>query len=217
MTDYVATRWYRAPELILTDRYSFPVDIWSVGCIMGELTDGQPMFPGDDTLDQLNQIVRVLGPFNDHLMGLFHSNGHLKNLHLISPDSYQTLERRYRRKGDSDGLHLMSLLLEMDPRKRITAEEALKHPYFASMHGESFGSRPIQVIQGEQAHKKEFKENYNQNKISLTNLKINDQSAKNYTTLYLKNSSNSPSNIEDKIFANTLSFLKVCHNQSPEI
>ena len=208
----MATRWYRAPELILTDRYSFPVDIWSVGCIMGELIDGQPMFPGDDTLDQLNQIVRVLGPFNEHLMGLFHANGHLKNLHLVSPDTYQTLERRYKRKVDAEGLNLMSLLLEMDPRKRITAAEALKHPYFSSMVGESFVPRPMQPATTDHVHKKEFKENYNSNKISLTNLKVNEQSTKNYTTLYLKNSTNSPCNIEDKIFANTLSFLKVCHN-----
>lgn len=179
---------------------------------MGELIDGQPMFPGDDTLDQLNQIVRVLGPFNDHLMDLFHANGHLKNLHLISPDTYQTLEKRYRRKVDNEGLHLMSLLLEMDPRKRITAEEALKHPYFSSMHGENFVLRTTQPATTDNVFKKECKENYNTNKISLTNLKVNEPSNKNYTTLYLKNSTNSPSNIEDKIFANTLSFLKVCHN-----
>lgn len=179
---------------------------------MGELIDGQPMFPGDDTLDQLNQIIQILGPFNDHLLSLFHSNNHLKHLHLIDPDNYQTLDRRYRRKVDNDGLHLMSLLLEMDPRKRITAKEALKHPYFSSMHGESFVQRPMQPSTTDHVQKKEFKENYSQNKISLTNLKVNDQSSKNYTTLYLQNNPSSPNAIEDKIFSNTLSFLKVCHN-----
>eukprot|EP01031_Cornospumella_fuschlensis_P030565 gene30565-36938_t len=54
LTDYVATRWYRAPELLLgSTSYSFGVDMWAIGCIMGEISDGQPMFPGDSEVDQL--------------------------------------------------------------------------------------------------------------------------------------------------------------------
>lgn len=54
LTDYVATRWYRAPELLLgSSTYDFQVDVWAIGCIMGELIDGQPLFPGDTELDQL--------------------------------------------------------------------------------------------------------------------------------------------------------------------
>ena len=57
MTDYVATRWYRSPELLLSDNdYGKPVDLWAIGCIMGELTDGQPLFPGDNEIDQLYMI-----------------------------------------------------------------------------------------------------------------------------------------------------------------
>jgi len=63
MTDYVATRWYRSPELLLSDTdYGKPVDIWAIGCIMGELTDGQPLFPGDNEIDQLYLIQKVMGP-----------------------------------------------------------------------------------------------------------------------------------------------------------
>tara|TARA_B110000285_G_C14985941_1_gene543812 strand:+ start:391 stop:546 length:156 start_codon:yes stop_codon:yes gene_type:complete len=51
MTDYVATRWYRSPELLLSDRYSREVDIWAIGCIMGELSDGEPLFPGESEVD----------------------------------------------------------------------------------------------------------------------------------------------------------------------
>ena len=51
MTDYVATRWYRSPELLLSDRYSKEVDIWAIGCIMGELIDGEPLFPGESEVD----------------------------------------------------------------------------------------------------------------------------------------------------------------------
>ena len=176
---------------------------------MGELIDGQPMFPGDDTLDQLNQITRILGPFNEHLMGLFHSNSHLKHLHFKGPESYQTLERRYRRKIDSEGLELLSLLLEMDPRKRVTAEQALQHAYFDSIRGDSYIQKPIPNNTKENNVSKDYKENVNQNKISLTNLNANDQPNKNYATLYLKDQVNSPRFVGEKVFSNTLSFLKV--------
>ncbi len=61
-TEYVATRWYRAPEILLAStRYTKAVDMWSVGCILGELTGGRPMFPGDSTLNQLQRILEVVG------------------------------------------------------------------------------------------------------------------------------------------------------------
>lgn len=62
LTDYVATRWYRAPEILLgsTD-YTTGVDIWSVGCILGELIGGKPLFPGTSTMNQLDRIIEVTG------------------------------------------------------------------------------------------------------------------------------------------------------------
>ena len=60
MTDYVATRWYRSPELLLSDRYSKEVDIWAIGCIMGELTDGEPLFPGESERNLLIKKVRTI-------------------------------------------------------------------------------------------------------------------------------------------------------------
>ena len=59
LTDYVATRWYRSPELLLTDRYGKPSDIWAIGCVMGELFDTKPLFPGQNQIDQLNLIMKV--------------------------------------------------------------------------------------------------------------------------------------------------------------
>ena len=62
MTDYVATRWYRSPELLLGfTNYGKEVDSWAIGCIMGELADGQPLFPGDSEMDQLFLVQKVLG------------------------------------------------------------------------------------------------------------------------------------------------------------
>jgi mitogen-activated protein kinase 15 len=62
LTDYVATRWYRAPEILLgSTKYTKGVDMWSVGCILGELLGGKPMFPGTSTMNQLDRIIEVTG------------------------------------------------------------------------------------------------------------------------------------------------------------
>lgn len=68
MTEYVVTRWYRAPELLLScDTYSEAIDVWSVGCILGEMLARKPLFPGKDYLEQLKLIVRFIGlPKGDH-------------------------------------------------------------------------------------------------------------------------------------------------------
>merc|ERR1712130_885854 len=62
MGDYVATRWYRAPEILLgSQKYTKGVDMWSVGCILGELLGGKPMFPGSSTMNQLDRIIEITG------------------------------------------------------------------------------------------------------------------------------------------------------------
>lgn len=62
LTDYVATRWYRAPEILLgSTRYSKAVDMWSLGCILGEMIVGRPIFPGTSTLNQLDRILELTG------------------------------------------------------------------------------------------------------------------------------------------------------------
>ncbi|CAB1314425.1 unnamed protein product, partial [Coregonus sp. 'balchen'] len=73
-TEYVATRWYRSPELLLGAPYGKAVDMWSVGCILGELSDGQPLFPGESEIDQLFTIQKVLGPLPTEQMKLFYNN-----------------------------------------------------------------------------------------------------------------------------------------------
>ena len=133
MTDYVATRWYRSPELLLSPRYGPPADVWAVGCVMGELLDGQPMFPGDDTIDQIHQIMGVLGPFDEGLLKLFFENAALKNLRFPEITTVQTLEMRYRKKIDKTGLHLLNQLLALNEKQRFSADQALRHPFFADL------------------------------------------------------------------------------------
>lgn len=61
LTEYVATRWYRSPELLVGQPYGKAADIWAIGCMIGELVDGQPMFPGDDEIDQIYLINKLTG------------------------------------------------------------------------------------------------------------------------------------------------------------
>uniref|UniRef100_A0A3B1KF62 mitogen-activated protein kinase n=1 Tax=Astyanax mexicanus TaxID=7994 RepID=A0A3B1KF62_ASTMX len=81
-TEYVATRWYRSPELLLGAPYGKAVDMWSVGCILGELSDGQPLFPGESEIDQLFTIQKVLGPLPPEQMKLFYSNPRFHGLRV---------------------------------------------------------------------------------------------------------------------------------------
>lgn len=70
LTEYVATRWYRAPEIMLSYRsYSKAIDMWSIGCIFAELLGGKPLFKGRDYVDQLNQIISILGNPDDETLG----------------------------------------------------------------------------------------------------------------------------------------------------
>ena len=75
LTDYVATRWYRAPELLLgSNHYDYKVDVWAVGCIMGELSSGEPAFPGESEIDQLYVIQKTLGGLTPSQNQLFLQN-----------------------------------------------------------------------------------------------------------------------------------------------
>ena len=135
MTDYVATRWYRPPELLIgRDDYDKSIDIWSIGCVMAETIDGEPLFPGENDLDQLYLIQKCLGPLTAQ-----HQQHFLKNPKFIGmkfPEIYnlESIDRRYLGKIDKQGLDLLKKMLKMDPKQRITPEEALNHPYFQKHH-----------------------------------------------------------------------------------
>ena len=135
LTDYVATRWYRAPEILLgcTD-YSFGVDMWAVGCILGEMINGKPVFPGASTMNQLERIIQLTG-----------SSHHLND---VSPFSRKMVEQISVRDGagsdetwrasfpnaSADALDLLKQLLLLDPHNRVTAHHALSHPYVTQFH-----------------------------------------------------------------------------------
>ncbi|EER08969.1 serine/threonine-protein kinase 9/CDKl5, putative [Perkinsus marinus ATCC 50983] len=123
LTDYVATRWYRAPELLLgSTTYGKEVDIWSIGCIMGEIVDGQPLFPGESEIDQLFVIQLVLGPLTPKQMEIFLRNPR--------PES---IEKRYLGKLSKRAMNFMKAVLVLDESQRLTAEGCVTHNYFEGL------------------------------------------------------------------------------------
>lgn len=134
LTDYVATRWYRAPELLLgATQYGKDVDIWAAGCIMGELTDGQPLFAGESEVDQLFVIQKVMGPLTPEHMEMFLTNPRFLGLQFPEVRGPQSLQKRYFSRMQAPQMDLMQGALQMEPRNRLAAREALRAPWFAGV------------------------------------------------------------------------------------
>ncbi|KAL4175777.1 hypothetical protein KRP22_000736 [Phytophthora ramorum] len=134
LTEYVATRWYRAPELLLGDtKYSRSVDIWAIGCIMGELIEGQPMFPGESEIDQLYLIQKMLGPLQKRHMELFAANPRFSGLKIPEVKVPETLYRRYCGRVSKQAISFLEGMIQLCPEDRLTSEECLKHPYFEGL------------------------------------------------------------------------------------
>ena len=134
LTDYVATRWYRAPELLISQgEYGTEVDYWAIGCIMGELVDGNPLFPGENELDQIHCIQKILGNLTEKQQDTFYSNPIFQGKNLLNITKPETLERRYYGKLNKHAISFMKGLLELDPKKRLNGVTVFQHPYFAKL------------------------------------------------------------------------------------
>ncbi|KAK2166555.1 hypothetical protein NP493_1315g00008 [Ridgeia piscesae] len=129
-TDYVATRWYRSPELLLGAPYGKAVDVWSIGCILGELSDGQPLYPGESEIDQLYTIQKVMGPLPPEQMQLFYNNPRFNGLKFPAVTNPQTLERRYQGILSGVLIDFMKGTMKLHPMDRVTIEECLHHASF---------------------------------------------------------------------------------------
>jgi len=133
LTEYVVTRWYRAPEIMLSCKeYTFAIDVWSLGCILGELMGRKPMFPGEDYINQLNLIVERLGTPSE------------EDLEFVSSENAKNFMREQERRdpvpmatlyprGNPLAVDLLEKMLVFNPAKRISVNDALAHPYMATL------------------------------------------------------------------------------------
>ncbi|XP_073125215.1 mitogen-activated protein kinase homolog MMK1-like [Henckelia pumila] len=133
MTEYVVTRWYRAPELLLNSHgYTSAIDVWSVGCIYMEMVNRKPLFPGRDQVHQLRLLMELIGTPSESDLESFHENGK-KYIRKLPPYKRQSFAEKFPHVPPL-ALDLVEKMLAFDPRKRITVENALKHPYLKSLH-----------------------------------------------------------------------------------
>lgn len=134
LTDYIATRWYRPPEILLgSTRYTKGVDMWSVGCILGELILGKPIFPGRSTTNQLELIISVTGrptPTDIAATNSQFAEAMLRDIRSVHPRTFAELLPT----ASPDALDLIHKLMCFNPTHRLTAEQALDHPYVAAFH-----------------------------------------------------------------------------------
>ena len=141
LTEYIATRWYRAPEIILgAQQYTKAVDVWSVGCILGEMLHGRAIFPGKSTLNQIELILRLTGiPTDEDLESLncLTAWNIIKGLNISKPRNWE----EFFPGASSDALDFVRLCLQFNPKKRPTVDQLFDHKYVRPFRGSE--SEPV--------------------------------------------------------------------------
>ncbi|XP_051145519.1 mitogen-activated protein kinase 12-like [Andrographis paniculata] len=130
-TDYVATRWYRAPELCgsFFTKYTPAIDVWSIGCIFAEMVTGKPLFPGKNVIHQLELITDLLGTPSAETISKIRNEKARRYLNSMRKKSAVPLSQKFP-NFDPLALCLLERLIAFDPNDRLSAEEALADPYF---------------------------------------------------------------------------------------
>ncbi|KAF8652720.1 hypothetical protein AX16_004220 [Volvariella volvacea WC 439] len=131
---YICSRYYRAPELIFgATNYTTNIDIWSTGCVMAELMLGQPLFPGESGIDQLVEIIKVLGTPSREQIKTMNPNYMEHKFPQIKPHPFSKV---FRPRTAPEAIDLVSKLLEYTPSARLSAIEAMIHPFFDELRAE---------------------------------------------------------------------------------
>lgn len=161
-TDYVATRWYRSPELLIGAPYGKAVDVWAIGCIMGELSDGQALFPGDSEIDQLYVIQKIMGQLPDDQMRVFLKNPRFHGLKFPAVKRPKTLEKHYHGVIMSVALDFMKGCLRLDPGDRASIVDCVNHVLFQTDRAmDRSPCLPVKVGSGHSSSKRRKTDNKN--------------------------------------------------------
>ncbi|XP_047736671.1 mitogen-activated protein kinase 14 [Hyalella azteca] len=145
MTGYVATRWYRAPEIMLNwMHYNQTVDIWSVGCIMAELLTGRTLFPGQDHIQQLNLIMELIGTPSHECLSKVTSDSARNYIRSLPPMRKKDFRQVFR-GANPLAIDLLERMLEIDSEARITARGALAHPYLCLLYTSRCGFEDMEL------------------------------------------------------------------------
>lgn len=135
LTEYVVTRWYRAPELLCdSPYYGKAVDMWSVGCILAELINHKPLFRGQNPQHQLQCIVQMLGCPPREKLDFIQSKAALSVIRKSAPRETPHFSTLFPKDTSFLALDLLQKILEFHPDDRVTVEEALEHPYLRDFH-----------------------------------------------------------------------------------
>lgn len=136
LTEYVVTRWYRAPEIMLAcQEYTSAIDMWSVGCIFAELLARSPLFPGEDYIAQLRLICEKVGKPSEKDLDFVTSERAKRFIASLPNKAAMSFGELFpAHKDETDAQTLLHRMLEIHPKKRITIEEALDHPFLESLH-----------------------------------------------------------------------------------
>lgn len=137
MTAYVATRWYRAPEVLLSlKQYTYAIDMWSVGCILAEMLGRRYLFPGSNYVEQLKYILNVLGSPEPSFVQSIGSDIAVKYLRSLPKMERVPLHQIYP-NASADAVDMVEQMLQFEPSRRLTAEQALAHPFLTKYHSPS--------------------------------------------------------------------------------
>jgi len=136
LTEYVVTRWYRAPEIMLVcQEYTKAIDVWSVGCIFAELLERKPLFPGEDYIAQLRLICEKLGRPDDDGLDFITSERARRFICSLPQKSGKDMSDLFPKYSEeTEALDLLQKMLEFHPDRRITIDKALEHPFLTSLH-----------------------------------------------------------------------------------
>ncbi|XP_071961927.1 MAPK/MAK/MRK overlapping kinase-like [Antedon mediterranea] len=153
-TEYISTRWYRAPECLLTDGYyTYKMDLWSVGCVFFEVLSLRPLFPGSNEVDQIAKIHETLGTPEPTVLNKLRNK--TRGLNFNFPQKKGSGLERMLSHASPESVELIYQCCTYDPDDRITAKQALKHSYFKELRDAEIKKHRLAKLEQEKDEKNE--------------------------------------------------------------